>query len=165
MSRSLIASEAAVVAGSAAPVKGGALRPDWLYHAVLLALSSGVLLMALLLSIRSQTQVVVPGVNVPLPELCMSRRMFGLSCPGCGLTRSFISLVRGDVASAWSYNPAGLLLFAVISFQIPLRAWQLWRIRQGLPEVVMNGTAQVALGAVAVLMLGQWALRLMGVAF
>jgi len=165
MSRSLVASEAAVVAGRAAPVKSSALRPDWLYHAVLLALCSGVLLMALLLSIRGQTQVVLPGVNVPLPELCMSRRMFGLSCPGCGLTRCFISLARGDVASAWSYNPAGLLLFAVIAFQVPLRTWQLWRIRRGLPEVVLNGTAQVALGALAVLMLGQWALRLMGVQF
>jgi hypothetical protein len=169
MSQSLVARETAVIAGRgdavAAPVKSGALRPGWLYHVVLLALSGGVLLMALLLSIRGQSQVVLPLLNVPLPELCMSRRMFGLSCPGCGLTRCFISLARGDVGTAWSYNPAGLLLFAVVAFQIPLRAWQLWRIRGGLPEVVMNGTAQVALSAVAVLMLGQWALRLMGVAF
>jgi hypothetical protein len=169
MSQSLVASEAAVVAGNAdaevASDQRAALRPDWLYHAVLLGLSSGVLLMALLLSIRGQSQVILPGINVPLPELCMSRRMFGLSCPGCGLTRCFISLARGDVAAAWSYNPAGLLLFAVTAFQIPLRAWQLWRIRRGLPEIMMNGAAQVALGAVAILMLGQWALRLMGVAF
>jgi len=169
VSQSLVTSEAAVVAGredaAAGPTKNAALRPDWRYHAVLLALSSGVLLMALLLSIRGQTRVILPGINVPLPELCMSRRVFGLSCPGCGLTRCFISLARGDVASAWSYNPAGLLLFAVVVFQIPLRAWQLWRIRRGLPEVVMNGTTQISLVSVAILMLGQWALRLMGVPF
>jgi len=138
---------------------------DSLYHIVLLALCSGVLLLAFILSIRGQTQVVLPLVNVPLPELCMSRRTFGLICPGCGLTRCFISLVRGDVATAWSYNPAGLLLFAVIAFQVPFRVWQLIRIRRGSPEVALHRTAYVALATVAVLMIGQWALRLIGVPF
>ena len=140
-------------------------RPDSLYHVVLLAACSSVLLLAFVLSIRGQSQVLLPLVNVPLPELCMSRRMFGLSCPGCGLTRSFISLARGDVAAAWAYNPAGLLLFAIVVFQVPFRALQLWRIRRGLPEVIMNRTGLVALAAVAVVLIGQWLLRLCGLPF
>jgi hypothetical protein len=138
-------------------------RSDSSYHILLLTLCGGVLLLAFILSIRGQTQVVLPLVNVPLPELCMSRRTFGIPCPGCGLTRCFISLARGDAAAAWSYNPAGLLLFAIIAFQVPFRAWQLFRIRHGRPEVALHRTAYVALVAVAVIMVGQWALRLMGV--
>src|SRR5439155_16652693 len=99
------------------------------------AISSGVLAAALLLSVRNRTQVLLPLVELPLPELCMLRRMTGLPCPGCGMTRCFISLAHGDLPAAWSYNPAGLLLFAILVFQIPFRTVQLWRIRRGRPEV------------------------------
>jgi hypothetical protein len=80
MSQSLVASEAAVVAGNAdaevASDQRAALRPDWLYHAVLLGLSSGVLLMALLLSIRGQSQVILPGIDA-LFHFARSRRCCG----------------------------------------------------------------------------------------
>jgi len=140
-------------------------RPDPLYHVVWLGLSSGVLLAAALLSVRGQTQVVLPLLGVPLPELCMLRRTLGLDCPGCGMTRSFIALAHGDVWSAWSYNPAGLLLFAILAFQLPFRACQLWRIRRGRPEMAMTGAAQMAFGVFATALLGQWALRLAGLRF
>jgi hypothetical protein len=155
MSRGVIASDAA--GKSRAPA-----RPESLYHLVLLAACSMVLLLAVVLSIRGQTQVVLPLVNVPLPELCMSRRMFGLSCPGCGLTRSFISLVRGDVAAAWAYNPAGLLLFAIVAFQVPFRGLQLWRIRCGKPEVVLHRVGVAALVMVVVVLIGQWLVGVVG---
>jgi uncharacterized protein DUF2752 len=140
-------------------------RPDPLFHFVLLALSSVVLLLALALSVRGQTQVVLPLLGVPLPELCMMRRTMGFDCPGCGMTRCFIALAHGDVASAWSYNPAGLWLFAIMAFQIPYRSYQLWRIRRGRSEIMLSRTAQVVLGTLAVVLIGQWALRLSGVAF
>src|SRR5262249_47049977 len=101
--------------------------PDRLYHIILLALSSGVLLAAAILSIRDRSQVVLPGLQLPIPELCTMRRLVGIDCPGCGLTRCFISLAHGDLAAAWSYNPAGLWLFLIMAFQIPFRSYQLWR--------------------------------------
>lgn len=169
MSESLVASKTAVMASDDAPAAASpphrTARPDSLYHVVLLALCAATILLAFVLSIRGQTQVVLPFVNVPLPELCMSRRMFGASCPGCGLTRSFIALTRGDLAAAWSFNPAGILLFAIIAFQIPFRLWQLSRIRRGLAEIALSRSAPVALTAFAVLLIAQWALRLVGVAF
>jgi Protein of unknown function (DUF2752) len=140
-------------------------RPDFQYHVLLLALSVAVLLPAFFLSVRGRTQVFLPVLRVPLPELCMTRRLTGLDCPGCGMTRSFIALAHGDLAAAWSYNPAGLWLFAILSFQIPFRAYQLWRIRRGYPELVISRGAQLALGIFAVALLGQWALRLSGVSF
>ncbi|WP_151484963.1 DUF2752 domain-containing protein [Streptomyces albicerus] len=37
----------------------------------------------------------------------------GIMAPTCGLTRSVVAVFRGDMALAWRYNPAGLLVAAV----------------------------------------------------
>jgi hypothetical protein len=109
--------------------------------------------------------VLLPILNAPLPELCTFRRLMGMGCPGCGLTRCFISLAHGDVRAAWSYNPAGLVLFALFVVQIPYRGLQLWRIRRGIAELRPLRLAQWALGLVAVMMFAQWIVRLCGVPF
>lgn len=140
-------------------------RPDSTYHLTLLMLCSVVLVLAAILSVRNQTQVVVPILGQPLPELCLARRITGAGCPGCGMTRSFISIMHGDLAGAWRYNPAGPLLFGLMAVQIPFRAAQLWRIRRGLPELNTGWTAQILLMLLAVLMIGQWTLRMYGVTF
>ena len=43
---------------------------------------------------------------------CPFLKVTGLPCPGCGMTRSCISLLRGDWAEVWRLNPFGPL-FAV----------------------------------------------------
>jgi Protein of unknown function (DUF2752) len=136
-----------------------AARPEPLLHLILLLLSVGVLLLAAVLSIRSGTQVLLPLIDLPLPELCTMRRMTGINCPGCGLTRSFIALAHGDVRSSWLYNPAGILWFAAIAFQVPYRSYQLWRIRRGLGELSFIRTAQITLVIVGAVTLIQWAVR------
>ena len=53
------------------------------------------------------------------PVLCPFRRLLGIECLGCGLSRAIASLLRGDPAGAAGYNVLGfvalplLLLFAV----------------------------------------------------
>jgi hypothetical protein len=135
------------------------LKPDTRFHCLLLALCAGVLLAAALLSVRGTSSVVLPGINLPLPALCMSRRVLGIDCPGCGMTRCFIALAHGDVAAAWSFNPAGLLLFAMMAFQVPYRTLQLWRIRRGQAELSLPRTAQLALIVFAAALLVQWVVR------
>lgn len=44
-------------------------------------------------------------------DICGVHRVTGLPCPGCGLTRAFISLAHGDVRSALGANPFALLLY------------------------------------------------------
>jgi Protein of unknown function (DUF2752) len=41
---------------------------------------------------------------------CWFRQSFGVPCPFCGMTRSVLLTLHGQLASAWQLNPAGLLL-------------------------------------------------------
>lgn len=101
------------------------------HHVTYLVVSVVVLALALVLQVRGSEEVVLPQLGVPLPPVCTMRRVTGLNCPGCGLTRSFILLARGDLVGAWHFNPAGLLFFALTVAQVPYRSWQLWRLGQG----------------------------------
>lgn len=36
---------------------------------------------------------------------CIWHRLFGIICPGCGMTRAVIALIHGDIAAAFYYHP------------------------------------------------------------
>lgn len=59
-------------------------------------------------------QVGWPGGGA-IGVVCPFRRMFGLDCPFCGLTRSFVALAHGDVAAALRFHPAGPVMFAALA--------------------------------------------------
>lgn len=44
------------------------------------------------------------------PVICPCRRLTGLPCPGCGLTRSWVFALHGDLGAAVLANPFGLVL-------------------------------------------------------
>lgn len=46
----------------------------------------------------------------PAPR-CIFKILSGYDCPGCGSQRAFHSLMHGDIADAWGYNP--FVFFAV----------------------------------------------------
>jgi len=58
----------------------------------------------------------------PLGIVCASRALFGVECPFCGMTRSFVSLLNGDVSASFRHHPGGpllaLTLFAVLVYVI-----------------------------------------------
>ena len=146
-----------VVCADDAPLAFQAVVPSrarWL-HALLLAGASMVLLLAALLKVRNETEVIVPWLGLPLPELCYWKKTLGMPCPGCGLTRCFISLAHGDLTAAWHFNPAGILLFAATAFQIPFRIAQLWRLSRGRAELDWPALPYVLLAACVLLVL-QW---------
>ena len=68
-----------------------------------------VLAVAFIVAVLAFVLVEVPGGRVafrglreyPLPPSCVSRSLFGLNCPGCGLTRSIIHLAEGDWSASW----------------------------------------------------------------
>lgn len=43
-------------------------------------------------------------------QLCFFRFYTGLPCPGCGLTRAFLALLRGDWRGSFRYHPLLLLV-------------------------------------------------------
>ncbi|MGW0037537.1 DUF2752 domain-containing protein [Gordonia sp. NPDC003376] len=57
------------------------------------------------------------------PELCVFRRLTGLPCPGCGLTRSWVMTAHGDLGHAFSFNLFGPLTFAVAALVVVGALW------------------------------------------
>jgi hypothetical protein len=137
-------------------------RSQWLFHSIWLVLPALAIGLSLVLTIRDAREVLVPVINRPLPELCSFRRMTGLDCAGCGLTRSFIAIGHGQLADAWQYHPAGLLLYAIAAFQIPWRSVQLWRLARGRHEIILGKWVNGLYYLLAILLLGVWIFRLWG---
>jgi hypothetical protein len=57
----------------------------------------------------------------PAAALCLSRRLLHLPCPGCGLTRAFASLAKGEWAAALRLHP----LAPVLALEA-LLGWLAW---------------------------------------
>jgi hypothetical protein len=67
-----------------------------------------------------------------LPPFCGSRAIFGINCPGCGLTRSFVALAAGDFAESFRLHRIGWLMALAVVLQVPYRAWGLYELRCGV---------------------------------
>ena len=80
-----------------------------------------VLLSALLLFTVAALLVRCADALALLPHACLAQALFGIPCPGCGVTRSALAFLVGDVGRAWSLNPGGPFLCAAVAFQVPLR--------------------------------------------
>ena len=79
-------------------------RPPWPVWAVLVV-SGWLGLVGVAVWVSSRTGVAV--------ELCMFKRVTGVGCVTCGATRGVLSLMHGQAAQAWLYNP---LVFSVLPF-------------------------------------------------
>ncbi|HEV3120150.1 MAG TPA: DUF2752 domain-containing protein [Gemmataceae bacterium] len=91
-------------------------------HYEMLLIACAVLVLALLFEVRADEHVVVAGLpDYPLPPTCLSRECFGVRCPGCGLTRSFVHLAHGNWSAAWQAHRLGWLLMAALLAQFPYR--------------------------------------------
>lgn len=142
------------------PSRTPAYAWDRTTHWLWLLLSLAVLLAAGSLRVDAdQQRVLVPGAKLALPGTCTYKVWFGVDCPGCGMTRCFVSLAHGDLVAAWRFHPVGILAFAMVAAQIPYRCVQLWRLRQG--RVPFDGTrwGVLLLFTLALLLLAQWSAR------
>lgn len=62
--------------------------------------------------------------NIPIGELCLIRRTTGFPCPSCGMTRSYIELMRLNFKKAFYYHPLFIIpsiIFAVVIFRQKLK--------------------------------------------
>jgi hypothetical protein len=76
-------------------------------------------------------RVPLTRVVVSLPPVCMSSRLLGISCPGCGLTRSFVAVAHGQLALAVRMNPVGPILFFLACLQLPYRLIEYFGVFRG----------------------------------
>jgi len=134
-------------------------EPDTALHWSILLAAMGVLLLAAILQVRGPETVVIPVVDIPLPGSCTYKKFVGMDCPGCGLTRCFISLAHGRPLAAWFFNPAGILFFAIVAGQLPFRGIQIWRIRRGMTELRLRRLGNFLLGFLVVALFSQWIVR------
>jgi len=79
-------------------------------------------------------------VNDKYPVQCIHEKITGLSCPSCGLSRSFSYIVRGDLEAANEWNQYGLRVFLFFISQLILRtsvSMVLVRKRGSLKELII----------------------------
>lgn len=79
--------------------------------------------------------------------ICLFRRLTGIPCPGCGMTRAFAHLAKGEWAAAWANHPFSFVLAP--QFGLAWLAWGLalaGRLRLALddpriPRLLIGETA------------------------
>jgi hypothetical protein len=72
------------------------------------------------------------GTETCIPEVCGVRKILGISCPGCGLTRSFTAAARMELQDAFHHNPVGPFLFVICFSQIPYRIIRYYELGESL---------------------------------
>jgi len=83
----------------------------------------------------------------PSGAFCLSRRLLHLPCPGCGMTRAFAHLAKGEWSAALTLH----LLAPVVAFEIVV-GWALWGL-----GLAARRTVRLPVG-IEVLLLGNVAL-------
>lgn len=91
-----------------------------------------------------------PATVAAGPELCPFRRMTGLPCPGCGLTRSWVALAHGDLGSAVAFNLFGPVFMAAAVIVTVAAVWVVIRGRPVVDRLSRAVTHPLTFGAVAV---------------
>jgi hypothetical protein len=120
------------------PVPLGARRafrePAWARHRLILLLAVVVLAGSFVLGPAGDGQLKLPLMHGSLPSVCAFKRLAGIDCPSCGLTRCFVWMSRGNLSKALDCNPVGVVVFFAVVAQLPYRAWQLRRLARGKPQ-------------------------------
>lgn len=59
---------------------------------------------------------------IPMPP-CPLYGLTGILCPGCGSTRALITLLNGDLAAAWRFNPMMVVFLPVLLWGAVSQIW------------------------------------------
>ncbi|MGB0680666.1 MAG: DUF2752 domain-containing protein, partial [Polyangiales bacterium] len=92
---------------------------------------------------------------------CTLRLWLGMPCPGCGMTTAFAHLLKGHGQSAWSAQPAGVILAAFLMAFTALASVGMWRAWSPLEVLWRLGAHWIAFGLSGLIVL-VWSYRLYG---
>jgi hypothetical protein len=86
--------------------------------------------------------------------------MFGIDCPGCGLTRSFVALAGGEFRQSFNFNRVGWLLALAVAAQLPYRAYAIWELQhRAVPRPWLAWLGYLVIAALVI----NWLLKISGI--
>jgi hypothetical protein len=90
-------------------------------------------------------------------SICLSRRLLGLPCPGCGMTRAFAHLAKGEWRAALAAHPFSPWLAAEL-----VLVWTAWgaAVAGRLPRRIWSGALAPLLVSNLALLAALWMARL-----
>ena len=78
---------------------------------------------------------------------CIFKKLSGLSCPGCGMTRAWLSFLKGDIGKAFYYHPLFWMIIVIPAIAL---------IRNRISDSLFNGILICCI----VLLMGCYLIRL-----
>lgn len=125
-------------------------RGERLLHLLILLAAVAVPAAGAGMTTLNDEQVALSGFErYPLPTLCGSRWL-GVQCPTCGVTRSIIELMHGNLGSSLAFHRLGWLILLFVVLQIPYRIVRLRRPAKRWPRLERAGIAMLLAIGVAV---------------
>lgn len=122
-------------------------------HEVYLAIALALVTLPFFLCISPDAKAELTFLGLPLPGACLSKRLFGVSCPGCGLTHAFVLIAHGRFRESLNFNRVGLPLYLFFACQVVFRAYVLrWPLAVHSP-LLINLQHYSALAMIALLIL------------
>ena len=91
------------------------------------------------------------GLAQRLPITCPLRRLTGIPCASCGLTRAAATLCQGKWAAASAYNLAAIPLALLVVAGLLLLSWEVATQRPVLRPLLARYAALLTWSAVAVM--------------
>jgi hypothetical protein len=90
-------------------------------HVVVFVACAGILFFAFFLNPIQPGNPYLSIFTLPLPDTCTFNNLTGLPCPGCGLTRSLVAAIHGDISGSLTFHRLGLLTLFYILLQFLYR--------------------------------------------
>ena len=122
-------------------------------HLLVLTLCLGLILAAFVL------EPIGDGLSLvgrELPDTCSFRRVTGIPCPGCGLSRSWVAAVRGDLSRSVQHHGLGWMLLTYAMLQALRHAAWLAGARHRLRIEGLGRPLDLAILPVFALLLLRW---------
>ena len=102
-------------------------KPELYFRVLVLILAITAISLSFVMTIEDDHEVYFPFNSQPLPDVCGSQSLFGVGCPGCGMSRAFISISDLEIDRALLFNSASLIVYFFVAIQIPWHATQIFR--------------------------------------
>ncbi len=85
------------------------------------------------------------GLSLLLRAFCPMVVLFGLPCPGCGITRAALQLLTFHPLKAWDYNPSLYLWIILVLAAAYRRYWQARPLRALRPLLLFVLLSTIAI--------------------